>query len=118
MEQWRSPHWTPAESEPGRLLAQLANVRALIGQMAGETPPTTEESLDRAARIDTAYWTAEPVVQKRFDAIAGETAVWAAAAAQALMRSGTVAPRKAPAALLASEIAGAQRRMERVLGLN
>lgn len=118
MEQQPRSDWTTAENDASRRLAQLAHVRALVEEIAGTESIAPEEALDRSARIGAAYAAALPIAQKRFDVLAAETATWAATAAKALLDAGeAAAPRRAPAACLAAELAEAQRRMETILGL-
>lgn len=114
MEQQRARDWNPADSDAGRQVAQLATVAALVDQIAGVAPSEPDAALDRAARIGSAYEAALPIVQKRFDLLAAETAGWAAAAAKTLLGSN---PPRAAAACLGAELAKTQRELERILGL-
>lgn len=115
MEQQRRPRWLPAENEAGQRIAQIAHVQELVEQIAGTPPTASDAMLDRGARIGAAYEAALPVMQKRFDALAAETAAWAAVAARTLV--GGDQSSRAPAERLAAELAGAQREMARILGL-
>ncbi len=118
MEQQSRPHWSAPVNDASRRLAQLAHVRTLVEEIAGTRLPAPEQAFDSTARIGAAYEAALPIAQKRFDILAAETALWAAAAAEALLDAGeAAAPRRAPAACLAAELVKAQRQMETILGL-
>jgi hypothetical protein len=93
-------------------LSQLRQVLALVEQIAGRDGAPAEAALDEAARIDTAYADALPVVRRRFDALVAETIGWAAAGVEALARAG--GPRPA-AARLANELADAIEDLLRLL---
>jgi hypothetical protein len=102
-------HQSPAQQKPlpveaGRQVAQLRSVLMLVEQMAGRTPGTGEDAvLDESARFTSAYGHARPVVQRRFEALAAETAAWAASGVEALLahEDGPEPPRTAAAALAA-----------------
>ena len=96
----------PAGADPGRQIAQLREVLALVQRISGRIPAEhgREAMLDEAARISDAYDRALPVVQRRFDALAGETSGWAAAGVEALLAAGESTPPKAAAARLASQL--------------
>ncbi len=79
---------TPAASgaDPGRQVAQLREVLRLVEEIAGRRhEPAGDILLEEAARLSDAYDRALPVVQRRFDALAGETSSWAAAGVEALL---------------------------------
>lgn len=87
--------------DPGRQVASLREILALVRSLAGgAAAPNGDALLDEAARISGAYERASPVIQRRFDALAAETAAWAAAGVEALLASGG-APSFGPAARLA-----------------
>jgi len=94
---------SPASSgpDPGRQIAQLREALRLVERMAGEER-AHDRALDEAARISSAYDVALPVVQRRFEALANETALWAAAGVEALLASGN--PSRAAAACLARQL--------------
>ena len=95
------PSSTPV-GDPGRQVAQLREALELVEHLAGRRRRTTGDfRLDEAAQVSDAYDRALPIVQHRFDALAAETAVWAAAGVEALMEAGRVAPAPAAAARLA-----------------
>ena len=99
--------------DAGRQVAHLRNALELIGELAGRSPAggADESALDESARISSAYEQAHPVVQRRFDAFAAETAAWAAAGIGALLESGE--ERSAAAAeRLAEELEEALSRLE------
>jgi benzoyl-CoA reductase/2-hydroxyglutaryl-CoA dehydratase subunit BcrC/BadD/HgdB len=85
--QQEPPFYAPGLADAGAQLAQLRQVLALVEEMAGRaalSPP--DDILDEAARISAAYARALPIDQKRFDALAGETARWAKAGVEALLK--------------------------------
>jgi len=84
--------------DPGRQLAQLREVLSHVERLAGR-PPGTDDGLDEAARISAGHDRAPPIVQRRFDALAAESAVWAAAGVEALLAAGDPPPRAAAARL-------------------
>lgn len=96
---------TPASAgpDPGRQISQLREALRLVERLAGEER-THERALDEAARISSAYDMALPVVQRRFEALANETALWAAAGVEALLASGNGAPSRAAAVRLARQL--------------
>lgn len=96
---------TPDGADPGERFAQLRHVARLVDELAGRKDGSASEdqTLDDAARIIGAYWQMPPVVQRRFDALAAETAAWSAAAAEALLEAGDERSRAA-AARLADEL--------------
>jgi len=78
----------PAASgnDPGRQVAQLREVLRLVEEIAGRRhAPAGDFLLEEAARLSDAYDRALPIVQRRFDALAAETASWAAAGVEALL---------------------------------
>lgn len=96
---------SPAASgpDPGRQIAQLHEALRLVEGLAGAAR-SHDHGLDEAARISGAYDLALPVVQRRFEALANETALWAAAGVEALLASGPVPPSRAAAARLALQL--------------
>ena len=99
---------SPAASgpDPGRQIAQLHEALRLVERIAGESQ-AQDRALDEAARISDAYDLALPVVQRRFEALAQETALWAAAGVEALLASGPVPPSRAAASRLAGQLGDA-----------
>lgn len=92
-------------ADPGRQVAQLREVLRLVERIAGrEEAGYADARLDEAARVSAAYERALPVVQRRFDALAGETAAWAAAGVEALLAAAVAAPPRAAAERLAERI--------------
>jgi hypothetical protein len=89
--------------DPGRQIAQLHEALRLVERLAGRDGGQ-ERRLDAAAQVSDAYDRALPIVQRRFDALAGETAVWAAAGVEALLSAGSVAPAPAAAERLATQL--------------
>lgn len=92
-----APHPVAPDTDAGRQLAQLCEALQLVERIAGSGPGRRHDVLlDEAARVSDAYDRALPVVQRRFDALATETAAWAAAGVEALLAaSATTAPRAA-----------------------
>jgi hypothetical protein len=94
------PSAPPPGADPGRQIAQLREALRLVEHFAGQPEPASQEGrLDEAARISEAYARALPVAQRRFEALAAETSVWAAAGVEALLIAGEDAPRAAAARL-------------------
>jgi hypothetical protein len=105
-----------AGPDPGRQLAQLREALRLIEHIAGAGPsPAPDDALDEAARISAAYESALPVVQRRFEALAGETAIWAAAGVEALLAADAGEPPRAAAARLARQLDAALSAMAALL---
>jgi len=90
------PSVPPPGADPGRQLAQLREALRLVERIAGRPcSPPPDALLDEAARISEAYACALPIAQRRFEALAAETSVWAAAGVEALLIAGEDAPRAA-----------------------
>lgn len=106
MTQQQPPPYAPGLADAGAQIAQLRQVLALIGEMAGRASVSPEDSiLDEAARISAAYARALPIDQKRFDNLAAETARWAAAGVNALLKLDDAGmPVRAAAERLADEL--------------
>ncbi len=100
-------------ADAGRQLAQLRHVQALVEQIAGRASSASDAALDEGARFSDAYDRALPVVQRRFDILAAETACWAAAGVEALLAAGGTA--SAAAAALADELDRAQAALAEIL---
>ena len=71
----------------GAQVAHLRHVLALVEELAdgARRGPAGYEQLEQAARISAAYERSAPIVRRRFDALAEETATWATAAIDALL---------------------------------
>ena len=94
-----------AGPDPGRQLAQLREALRLIQRIAGRPDaPGHDHALDEAARLSATYDSALPVVQRRFEALAAETAIWAAAGVEALLAAGADTPPREAAARLAGQL--------------
>jgi hypothetical protein len=103
------PSSAPSGADPGRQVAQLREALRLVERIAGRhETASAEHRLDEAARISEAYERALPVARRRFEALAAETSIWAAAGVEALLIPGDTAPRAAAARLALS--------LERALG--
>jgi len=102
-------------AEAGRQVAQLRHVLALIEEIAGR-PGTADDAFDEMERISSAYLASPPIVQRRFDAFAAETADWAAAGVELLIAAGNPAQRSSAAARrLADELARAIGKLGRMV---
>jgi hypothetical protein len=101
-----------AGADPGRQHAQLREALRVIERIAGREPAPSEAQLDEAARLSAAYDRALPVAQRRFDALAAETAIWAAAGVEALLVAGQAAPPRAAAGRLADTLTRALSELE------
>ena len=111
----QAPPVSPAAgADPGRQLAQLREALRLVERIAGRTS-AAEAGLDEAATLSAAYDRALPVAQRRFDALAAETSIWAAAGVEALLVAGEAAPPRAAAARLADSLGKALRELETAL---
>ena len=111
-------HFSTTPIDAGRQIAQLRHALRLVGELAGRRPgPGSDDAaLDESARISSAYDHALPIVRRRFDALAGETAIWSAAAIEALLLAGE--QRSAAAARrLAKELNSSLRRLSALLRL-
>ena len=95
------PSPATAGPDPGRQIAQLREALRLVERIAGEAR-AHDHALDEAARISSAWDVALPVVQRRFEALASEAALWAAAGVEALLASGT--PSRVAAGRLARQL--------------
>ncbi len=106
-----------AGGDAGRHYARLASLLDLADQIAGRPPKARGRALDETARLIGAYEAASPIARRRFDTLASEAAVWAAAAADALARAAAPARQPKAAALrLADELDQAMAEMRRLLG--
>jgi hypothetical protein len=90
----------PPGADPGRQVAQLREALRLVERIAGRPDRAADERrLDQAASLIDAYDRALPVARRRFEALAAESSVWAAAGVEALLAAGEAAPRAAAARL-------------------
>jgi hypothetical protein len=108
------PHGT---ADAGAQLARLADVLALVEEIAGSAPASGQDrAFDTAARASAAYEAAMPIVQRRFDMLAAETGTWAAAGLQALLvLSERGRPTHAAASRLAEELRKALSRLRAIV---
>ena len=104
--QQQPPFYAPGLADAGAQIAQLRQVLALVEELAGSVCVSPkDEVLDDAARISAAYARALPIDQKRFDALAAETARWASAGVGALLKLDEAGlPVRAAAERLAEEL--------------
>ena len=91
--------------EAGRQVAHLRHVLGLAREIARTARPGSSgyDALDEAARTSAAYERSLPVSQRRFDALAQETASWTAAAIEALLQA---QERSGPPCAAATQLAG------------
>lgn len=103
--------YMPGLADAGGQIAQLRQVLALVEEIAGrQGAPAGDAGLDEGARVSAAYAHAWPVAQRRFDRLAAETAGWAAAGVETLLRlSDAGRPAGAAAAVLAQALRRALR---------
>jgi lysophospholipase L1-like esterase len=113
----QSPHLQmPGLADAGGQVAQLRQVLALVEEIAGRLPSQAGDGLDEAARVSAAYANAWPIVQRRFDARAAETARWAAAGVETLLAlSDGGHPAAAAAAVLAEAMRDALKRLAAIV---
>ncbi len=106
MTQQEPPRYAPGLADAGAQLAQLRQVLILVEELAGRTARAPQdEALDAAARVSAAYARALPIDQKRFDSLAAETARWARAGVEALLKLDEAGmPVRAAAERLADEL--------------
>lgn len=102
--------------DPGRQVASLREALSLVRGIAGEVAGQDGDALlEEAAQVSSAYERAAPVAQRRFDALAGEAAAWAAAGVEALLAAGQPPATPAtPARRLAGKM---ERALERLRGV-
>jgi hypothetical protein len=109
-------HFPRTPIDAGSQVAQLRHVLRLVRELAGRgpAPGADDAALDESARVSSAYDNALPIVRRRFDALAGETAAWSAAAIEALLLAGD---KRSPAAArrLAAELEAALRALTALL---
>jgi hypothetical protein len=107
---------TPIDA--GRQVAQLRHVLNLVEEIAGRKQASSggDAGLDESARVAGAYSAELPIVQRRFDALAAETAAWSAAAVEALLDAGDRRS-KAAARRLGDELSKALTQLSELLRL-
>jgi hypothetical protein len=109
--------YAPGLADAGGQVARLCQVLALVEEIAGRPASApTDAWLDEAARISATYDAAWPIDQRRFDCLAGETALRAAAGVEALLAlRERQRPSAAAAARLAEELGDALKRLSNLL---
>ena len=111
------PPSAPPGADPGRQAAQLRELLRLVRRIAGAAEAgTDEDQLDEAARISEAYERALPVAQRRFEALAAEISVWAAAGVEALLAAPDAEPPRAAARRLARSLDASLSALVALLG--
>jgi hypothetical protein len=112
-----SSSYAPGLANAGGQVARLRHVLALVEEIAGRPASApTDSSLDEAARISGAYEAALPIDQRRYDSLAGETSLRAAAGVEALLALRERGrPSTAAAARLAEELRAALDRLSGLL---
>lgn len=100
--------------DPGRQVAQLREALRLVERLAGEERGP-DRALDEAALISVAWEAALPVSRRRFEALASETALWAAAGVEALLAAGDGGAPRAAAARLARQLDSALEELAALL---
>ncbi|WP_147417687.1 hypothetical protein [Sphingomonas cavernae] len=114
MSEISTPIVPEGKPTPAQHLTELRAIQALVNELADASIPALPLVADPA--LDKRYDSAAPLVQRRFDAVAGETAAYAAAGLTALIagrRQGAGA--NAAAAHLAREMEKSIRAMEKIL---
>ncbi|HWT13873.1 MAG TPA: hypothetical protein VN231_14060 [Allosphingosinicella sp.] len=112
------PRPAPPGTDPGRQIAQLREALELVERISGRAPARGREALlDEAARVSDAYDRALPIVQRRFDTLAVETAAWAAAGVEALLVAGASSPPRSAAMRLALRLDHALDALKADIGL-
>ena len=102
-------------SDAGRQVASLREAWLLVRSLSGGFAAMERDAmLDEAARFSSAYDQAPPVVQRQFDAVAGEMTAWAAAGVEALLAAGDNPP-PAPADRLAGAMEDGLARLKALL---
>lgn len=98
-----SPAYAPGLADASAQIAQLHQVLALVGEMAGRASEVPNgDSLEAAARISGAYEAALPIDQRRFDRLAREAMAGATAGVEALL---ALQERRRPCQAAASVVA-------------
>jgi hypothetical protein len=115
----QAPSHFPGLADAGGQVTQLRQVLALIEELAGGgSAPPASAALDQAARISAAYERALPIDQRRFDLFAADTARWAAAGVEALLKlEERRQPCRAAASVLAAKLASALAALARTVGV-
>jgi hypothetical protein len=107
--------YAPGHADAGGQLAQLRDLLGLVQQIAG-LGDGADAALDESARLSGAYGGAQPIVQKRFDALAAETIEWAAVAVEALLECEDEAAARGASSALAADLSQALRQLADLLG--
>lgn len=106
----------PGLADAGTEVAQLRRVLQLVEEIGGAARAPADAALDQSARIGAAYERALPIDQRRFDRHAADTARWASAGLEALLRLEERArPCRAAARVLAKRLARALAELERIV---
>jgi hypothetical protein len=106
-----APYFARSSAEAGSQAAQLRHVLGLVEKIAGRSSIGSDQALEENARIASLYEAAGPIRQRQFDALAAETATWAAAGIRTLLDSGEDGRSIAAAQRLADELTRALNRL-------
>lgn len=106
-----APYFARSSAEAGSQAAQLRHVLGLVEKIAGRSSIGSDEALEENARIASLYEAAGPIRQRRFDALAAETAAWAATGIRTLLDAGEEGRSAAAARRLADELTAALHRL-------
>jgi len=105
-------------ADAGDQIARLHGILAVVERLGecAEQTPTPDHALEEAAQLSMAYADAPAIARRRFDALADDTAAYASAGVEALMRirGGQGAP--AAARLLARELRRSISALVTILG--
>ena len=106
----------PGLTDAGGEIARLRQVLALVRDVACLGGGAASPALDEAARISSAYDSALPIVQRRFDEEAAITARWASAGLEALLKlTDNGWPVEAAARRLAAELESTLVKLARIV---
>lgn len=113
MNQQSSSSISTAPLSPGSQISELRAILGLVHTLAGN-----EGGIERPepADADIRYASAAPLVRRRFDALAAETAAFSATGLSALIGGRERGDTRAAAAFLARTMDRAILRMEKMLG--
>jgi hypothetical protein len=107
--------YAPVDTPVGEQIAQLRHLLSLVEEIAGQ-PASSTDAFEEMARISGAYAAAPEAVQRRFDALAAETADWAAVGVWTLIAARASSHRPTGAARqLANELTRTLCKLDRLV---